>query len=269
MSHGAIVIYVSRNNIKGDDLIRMVNLRNNIKNQEYPKKSTHKAFTLIELLVVIAIIAILASMLLPALGNARSMAKQMGCANNMKQMGTGNIMYIADNDEYVSSRGWKSGWSGELLYGDSWFNGVAPYIENGKIWFEGTMAPKNNHGGVWTCPTDPEGETYYNQGTIPAWGAPWSIYEDPYDPSTPRKATKWKHHSAKLYLIDASYHFIWYNANFSITGRLQQRHRLKDNVLFMDGHVKCYGYPPLVTTYVNPDLANAWCAPGYDPIPGL
>lgn len=63
--------------------------------------ASERQFTLIELLVVIAIIAILSSILLPAMNKARETAKGIACISNLKQIGAGYGLYVDDNNEYM------------------------------------------------------------------------------------------------------------------------------------------------------------------------
>ena len=79
-----------------------------------PSKET-TAFTLIEVLGVIAIIAILAGMLLPALGKAKQKAHAIKCVSNLKQISLSNYMYLTDTGKPVHYESWPYLWMQQLL----------------------------------------------------------------------------------------------------------------------------------------------------------
>ncbi len=102
-------------------------------------RSPAAAFTLVELLVVIAIIAILAAMLLPALGRAKAQAKLAGCTSNLRQIGLGLRMYLGDYGRFPY---WSVQSSSNWYAVDYWFHDLEPYVG----------APWTNR--VWICPAN-------------------------------------------------------------------------------------------------------------------
>ncbi len=108
-----------------------------------------RAFTLIELLVVIAIIAILASMLLPALSKAKQKAHGIKCISNLKQLQLAWVMYADDHDDKLvpnllgNTNAWIGGNVNSLPGATNLID-----IRNGRLW------PYNNSYEIYRCPAD-------------------------------------------------------------------------------------------------------------------
>lgn len=190
-----------------------------------------KIFTLIELLIVIAIVAILASLLLPALSKARETSRQIKCAGNMKQLGIVFFMYSGDYE------GWNPCWR--------WQAALTPYIPG---------APNYGKLDLGICPASPliaptpspsgvgEGESMLSHYVYPGIyydASPSFRYLACYGKYEHIKNSQIKKPSEKILLMECwwpSVSGVAWGSN-RITDRFTLVHFKGSNFTWIDGHV--------------------------------
>jgi prepilin-type N-terminal cleavage/methylation domain-containing protein/prepilin-type processing-associated H-X9-DG protein len=116
----------------------------------YVTSSRRVGFTLVELLVVIGIIAVLVSILLPALNRARAQAATIACASNLKQVGIAIMMYRNANQDWSPPLGryYSGSWAanGTADHNQRWFNWLEVYTKTYRVF----NCPTINEGTSWS-----------------------------------------------------------------------------------------------------------------------
>ena len=226
-------------------------------------------FTLIELLVVIAIIAILASMLLPALQQARERAKASTCVNNLKNIGSASTMY--QNDFNGLLPGLNNGGLFWMCHEACWTarKGMFPfvqflhlYIPYELIWNKEANNWTLPKGNVAQCPSDMLRNSKYS---VHNWSYAASYYcnwRNPRSYSLMQKPSKMRQPSQYIWVTELWFHTgDGQSLSFSVNtypfkadadptnSRVDCRHNGAANSLFMDMHVATHKNSQLLGSY--------------------